>query len=72
MTTLRLIDPDGYTVPDSLRENVPTTDLPAVREELLTTAASQHAAQWADFGYRAAAYQVVTDPAPAPQEASTA
>ncbi|MFB7738277.1 hypothetical protein ACFC08_28595 [Streptomyces sp. NPDC056112] len=48
MQELRLVDSDGYTVPD--------TD-PQVRQELRQLAAD-HAAQWADFGYDARDYRV--------------
>lgn len=59
--TLRLIEPSGYTVQ--------VIDVPAgrdpeqVKQHLLTVVAVKHAAQWADFGYRASHYRVLTDPA---------
>ncbi|WP_069766001.1 hypothetical protein [Streptomyces sp. LUP47B] len=60
MTELRLLDADGYTVPGSIRTTTPDTDA-AVRADLKQLAA-EHAAQWADFGYRAADYRVLNDP----------
>nr|WSZ21201.1 hypothetical protein OH837_49020 [Streptomyces canus] len=54
--TLRLIDPDGYTVPGGVRTATPETDT-AVRADLKQLAV-EHAAQWADFGYRATAYRI--------------
>lgn len=61
MRELRLVDSDGYTVPDSIRTTTPDTDT-QVRQELRQLAAD-HAAQWADFGYDARDYRVLTDPA---------
>lgn len=57
MTELRLIDPDGYTVPGSVTETTPETDA-QVRADL-DQLATEHAAQWADFGYRASSYCIV-------------
>jgi len=57
VTELRLVDADGYTVPGSIRTTTPDTDT-AVREGLKLLAA-EHAAQWADFGYRATDYRIV-------------
>ncbi|MEW1754141.1 hypothetical protein [Streptomyces angustmyceticus] len=66
MRELRLIDPNGYTVPGTVH-----TDYPAAMEgELrarLRDVAEREAAQWADFGYRAADYQVL----PAEPQAAT-
>jgi len=62
MPELRLVDPDGYTVPGTA-QTVPDTDVDAARQQLLTEVAPAHAAQWADFGYRASAYRVLPDPA---------
>lgn len=62
MPELRLIDPDGYTVPGTA-QTVPDADEHAVREYLKTVVAPQHAARWRDFGYDAAAYRVLPDPA---------
>lgn len=64
MPTLRLVDPDGYSVPGALRTVTPS-DEPQARAELKSLA-SEHAAQWADFGYHADAYRILTDPTPAP------
>ena len=58
MTTLRLVDPDGYTVPGTVNSNVPTANEAKVRDHLLNDVAPVHAAQWADFGYRAADYRI--------------
>ena len=57
MTELRLIDPDGYSVPGGVRTTTPDTE-DTVRAELAQLA-DQHAAQWADFGYRATNYRIV-------------
>jgi hypothetical protein len=57
MTELRLIDPDGYSVPGGTRTTTPETDT-QVRAQLNQLAA-EHAAQWADFGYHTRLYQVV-------------
>ena len=56
MAELRLTDPDGYTVPGSIRTITPDTDT-QVREELKQLA-TDHAAQWADFGYDAGDYRI--------------
>jgi hypothetical protein len=56
MTELRLIDPDGYSVPGGTRTTTPETDT-QVRAQLKELAA-EHAAQWADFGYHATAYRI--------------
>jgi hypothetical protein len=61
MPEMRLVDPDGYTVPGTA-QTVPDTDMPAVRQRLLTEVAPRHAAQWADFGYQPDAYRVLPDP----------
>lgn len=61
MPEMRLLDPDGYTVPGTA-QTVPDADEPAVRRHLRTVVAPQHAAQWADFGYHPADYRVLPDP----------
>lgn len=54
---LRLIDPNGYTVPGSVTTvTVGTTQ--AARDRLRNETAPQHAAAWADFGYDARDYRV--------------
>jgi hypothetical protein len=58
MPELRLVDPDGYTVPGTA-QNVPDADVDKVRHQLLTETAPQHAAQWQDFGYDARSYRVI-------------
>lgn len=58
---LRLVDPDGYTVPGTVHTDVPDTNEPKVRA-ILQDAAVADAAQWADFGHQPAAYRIVTDP----------
>ncbi|MEU1133552.1 hypothetical protein ABZ383_27470 [Streptomyces sp. NPDC005900] len=58
MQTLRLIDPDGYTVPGSVQSNVPDTNVDKVRDHLLHDVAPKHAALWEDFGYDARNYRV--------------
>jgi len=62
MPTLRLVDPDGYTVPGAVHPNVPGAREAEVRGQLLREVAPVHAAEWADFGYDARAYQVIADP----------
>ncbi|MFF4526938.1 hypothetical protein [Streptomyces bluensis] len=57
MTELRLLDSDGYTVPGSVRTVTPDTE--AQTREDLKELAVEHAAQWADFGYRASSYRIV-------------
>ncbi|MER8002977.1 hypothetical protein [Streptomyces sp. NPDC095613] len=57
MTELRLIDPDGYTVPDTIL-TVSDATVAEVREHLLREVAPAHAAQWADFGYKASDYRI--------------
>lgn len=61
MTELRLIDPDGYTVPGGVRLTTLETD-EQIRAELGALAA-RHAAEWADFGYRTTLYRVQETPA---------
>lgn len=56
MTELRLLDPDGYTVPGSVRTVTPETD--AQTRADLHKLAEEHAAQWADFGYHGASYRI--------------
>jgi hypothetical protein len=56
MTELRLLDPNGYTVPGTI-----TTVSDGAADEiraLLLEQATEHAAQWADFGYDARDYRV--------------
>ena len=58
--TLRLVEPNGYTV---RVVDVPKDGDPEqVKQHLLTVVAVKHAAEWADFGYRASTYRVLTDP----------
>ena len=59
MLTLRLVDPIGYSVPDGFRTVTPDRETKA-REDLKQLAA-QHAAQWADFGYHAGDYRILTN-----------
>jgi len=61
MPTLRLVDPDGYTVPGTIH-TVPAAREAETRSQLLRDVAPVHAAEWANFGYDTRAYQVVTDP----------
>ena len=63
MFELRLIDPDGYTVPGTVHTNVPAANEAQVRQ-LLLDVAERHAAEWADFGYHAADYRVQEFPEP--------
>lgn len=58
MRELRLIDPDGYTVPGTVHTGYPV----AMEEELrasLREVAEREAVQWANFGYRAEDYHIV-------------
>ncbi|MFE4915879.1 hypothetical protein ACFRCX_30715 [Streptomyces sp. NPDC056652] len=57
MPELRLIDPDGYTVPDTVH-TVSGSAVDETRQHLLTDIAPAHAAEWADFGYDARNYRV--------------
>ncbi|MFG2359434.1 hypothetical protein [Streptomyces sp. NPDC048521] len=61
MPTLRLIEPNGYSVPGGLRTVTPDTEAQARTE--LEALAVQEAAQWADFGYHPGDYRILTDPA---------
>ena len=61
MLTLRLVEPDGYSVPGGLRTVTPDGEAKARTE--LAALAVQHAAEWADFGYHAGDYRILTDPA---------
>lgn len=58
MTELRLLDPDGYTVPGTITAVSDEATVPEISEHLLTTVAPVHAAEWADFGYDARNYRV--------------
>jgi len=58
---LRLVEPNGYSVPGGVRTATSETEA-QVRADLKALAA-EHAAQWADFGYRASSYRILTDPA---------
>lgn len=57
---LRLVEPNGYSVPGGLR--TATADTEPQAREALTRLAVEHAAQWADFGYDAREYRILTDP----------
>ncbi|MFF1444181.1 hypothetical protein [Streptomyces sp. NPDC058295] len=57
MPELRLIDPDGYTVPQGVRTTTPDTN--TQDREALKQLAAEHAAQWAGFGYDARDYRIV-------------
>lgn len=46
MQELRLIDPDGYTVPGAVESNVPHANVDKVRDLLLNQAATSHAQTW--------------------------
>ena len=58
---LRLVDPDGYTVPGTVHTNVPADNEQKIRA-LLEDAAVKDADAWADFGHDARFYRIVTDP----------
>lgn len=57
MNELRLIDPDGYTVPGTVHTGFPAAMEGELRAHLRTVA-EHEAAQWADFGHRAADYRI--------------
>lgn len=59
---LRLVDPDGYTVPGTVHTSVPEGNEPKVRA-LLQDAAVTDAASWSDFGHQPTQYRIVSDPA---------
>ncbi|WP_330479917.1 hypothetical protein OG301_38925 (plasmid) [Streptomyces platensis] len=58
MRELRLIDPDGYTVPGTVHTGFPAAMEGELRAHLRAVA-EHEAAQWADFGYHAEDYQVL-------------
>ncbi|MER6844784.1 hypothetical protein [Streptomyces platensis] len=58
MRELRLIDPDGYTVPGTVHTGYPAAMEGELRAHLRVVA-EREAARWADFGYHAADYQVL-------------
>lgn len=64
MPTLRLIDPNGYTVPGGIRDDVTPDNETAIRGHLLHDVAARHAQDWAGHGYDARDYRVLTDPQP--------
>jgi hypothetical protein len=64
MQTLRLVDPDGYTVPGTVQTNVPDANVDKVRAHLLNDIAPAEAAKWANFGYDARRYRVAVDALP--------
>lgn len=59
MQTLRLVDPNGYTVPNAIRYCVPDAQVEQVTQNLLNDIAPQHAEHWPD--YHAADYRVAPD-----------
>jgi hypothetical protein len=59
---LRLIDPNGYTVPGTVHTDVPAGNEAKVRT-ILQDAAVTDAAKWADFGHRPSQYRIATGPA---------
>lgn len=56
MTELRLVDPNGYSVPGATRTVTPDTEAQARQE--LQQLAVQDAARWADFGYHPGDYRI--------------
>lgn len=60
---LRLIDPNGYTVPDGIRIADYGYQIPGIKTQLLTEDAPRHAAM-TGVGYDPRAYQVKESPAP--------
>ncbi|MFR9794172.1 hypothetical protein ACL07V_37055 [Streptomyces sp. MB22_4] len=59
MPTLRLVEPNGYSVPGGLRTVTPDRETQARAD--LKALAVEHAAQWADFGYHPNDYRILTD-----------
>ncbi|MEV7157237.1 hypothetical protein AB0N77_21855 [Streptomyces misionensis] len=55
---VRLIEPMPFNYSVAVRHRVPGSEVAAVARELMDKDAVEHAAQWADFGYVASAYQV--------------
>lgn len=56
---IRLIDPDGYTVPDTIRTNLPADRVEDARQALLTVDGPAYARR---FGYRWRGYSVQVTP----------
>jgi hypothetical protein len=61
MLTLRLVEPNGYSVPGGLVTVAPAQEAQARAD--LKALAAREAAQWADFGYHPGDYRILTDPA---------
>ena len=59
MPTLRLVEPNGYSVPGGLVTVTPEREAQARQD--LEALAIQDAAQWADFGYHPGDYRILTD-----------
>ncbi|MGW5690283.1 hypothetical protein ACWEWX_04730 [Streptomyces asiaticus] len=60
MRELRLIDPNGYTVPGTVNTGVPTANEAKVRDHLLNDVAPAHAADHDYAGYDPRDYRVQT------------
>ncbi|WP_327335181.1 hypothetical protein [Streptomyces anulatus] len=60
MPELRLLDPDGYVVPEGRITITPTTETKARAD--LRDLARDHATQWAFAGYDPRNYRIVTTP----------
>ncbi|MFF6931548.1 hypothetical protein [Streptomyces californicus] len=58
MPELRLLDPDGYVVPEGRITTTPTTETKA--RAALQALAIEHAGQWAFAGYDHRNYRIVT------------
>jgi hypothetical protein len=56
---VRLIDPSGYTVPDTIRTNLPASRVEKVRRKLLSVDARANARLW---GYQVCEYRVQVTP----------
>lgn len=61
MLELRLLDPDGYTVPLGVATG-PEEWAESTERRFLDVVATKHAATWADCGYQARDYRVHTTP----------
>ncbi|MEU9014312.1 hypothetical protein AB0D12_31985 [Streptomyces sp. NPDC048479] len=63
MQQIRLVDPNGYTVPGTVQSNVPDANADKVRDRLLHEVAPKHAADHDYAGYDARNYRVQPTPA---------
>ena len=67
MRELRLIDPNGYTVPGAIHLNVPEPNVAEITARLMRDTAPKHAARWDGIGgqrFYAEDYRVQNTPTP--------